>query len=239
MNRMQPEAHTLTAAYVCDALESAERVAFEEHLRVCPACRQEVAELREVAAALGMAAAAPPPERLKAAVAERIAVTRQVPPKVTPLAAALGAGRGSGRRQRYPRRTRAGWIVAAALAGVVAGQAVYSVQQQDRIDTVSQQATAMAQLLSAPDMQTSTGAVQTGGTAMVVDSRQLNEAAIALSGLTAPPAGKAYQLWMIGTGAPRSGGVLTLADGATGPIITHALDDAKTIGLTEIGRAHV
>ena len=231
---MQPEAHTLTAAYVCDALDPAERAAFEEHLDECPACRQEVAELREVAAALGAAAAANPPERLKAAVDARIAVTRQLPPRVTPLAAALGASRSGGRRQRTQRRGRgrAGWIVAAALAGVVAGQAVYDVQQQNRIDSVSQKADSMAQLLGAADAHTATAAVNTGGSAVVVDSRSLDEAAIALTGLAAPPAGKAYQLWMIGPGGARSGGVVTLANGATGPIIAHGLGDAKSIGLT-------
>ncbi len=233
MNRMQPEAHTLTAAYVCDALDPAERAAFEAHLEACPACRQEVTELREVVAALGMAAAAAPPEQLKATVSARIAVTRQLPPKVTPLAAALGAARGGGRRQRYPRRARAGWIVAAALAGVVAGQAVYSVQQRGQFDSVSQRADAMSQLLSAPDAQSNAGTISTGGSALVVDSRRLDEAAISLSGLAAPPAGKAYQLWMIGPGtAVRSGGVVTLAGGSTGPIIAHGLDGAKTIGLT-------
>jgi anti-sigma-K factor RskA len=232
MNGMQPEAHTLTAAYVCDALDPAERAAFEEHLEVCPACRQEVAELREVAAALGMAAAATPPQRLQAAVSARIAVTRQLPPKVTPLAAALGAGRTGGRRQRYHRRGRAGWIVAAALAGVVAGQGVYGLQQQNRIDSASRQADSVAQLLSAPDMHSSTAAVRTGGSALVMDSRSLDEVAIALSGLAAPPAGKAYQLWMIGPGGARSGGVVAVAGGAAGPVVAHGLDDAKSIGLT-------
>jgi anti-sigma factor RsiW len=231
-SRMQPEAHTLTAAYVCDALDPAERAAFEEHLQECPACSQEVAELREVAAALGAAAAANPPERLKAAVDARIAVTRQLPPRVTPLAAALGASRGGGRRQRTQHRGRAGWIVAAALAGVVAGQAVYDVQQQNRIDSVSQKADSMARLLGAADVHTATAAVNTGGSALVVDSRSLDEAAIALTGLAAPPTGKAYQLWMIGPGGARSGGVVTLANGATGPIIAHGLGDARTVGLT-------
>jgi anti-sigma factor RsiW len=239
MSRIQPEAHTLTAAYVCDALDPAERTAFEGHLEVCPACRQEVAELREVAALLGMGAAETPPERLKEAVHNRIAVTRQIPPRVAPIGIGGIGGMGIGlkaaargpRRQR-PRRARAGWIVAAALAGVVAGQAVYSVQQQDRIDSVSRQATAMASLLSAPDAHSNSGAVRTGGTALVVDSRSRDEAAIALTGLATLPQGKAYQLWMIGPDGARSGGVVTLANGSSGPIIAKGLDDAKSIGIT-------
>ena len=56
MNAM-PDVHTLTGAYVCDALAPTERAAFEDHLAQCPACSQEVAEMREVAAVLGKAIA--------------------------------------------------------------------------------------------------------------------------------------------------------------------------------------
>jgi anti-sigma factor RsiW len=84
-----PEVHALTGAYVCDALDDAERAAFEEHLAQCEACALEVAELRETAAVLGMAAAEAPPERLHAAVTARIEVTRQLaPPAAAPASAA-------------------------------------------------------------------------------------------------------------------------------------------------------
>lgn len=229
MSGMQHEAHTLTGAYVLDALEPAERAAFEEHLEVCAACRQEVAELLEVTAVLGGSVAVSPPETLKAAVDARVAITRQQPPKVTPITAATSRIRKHGRQNRA---TWAGWIAAAALAGVVAGQAVYDASQQHRIDSVSQQADAMAQLLSAPDVYTGSRSVANGGTATVVVSRSRDEAAIALAGLAAPPAGKAYQLWMISPAGVRSGGVVTLANGASGAILAHGLDGAMTVGLT-------
>ena len=41
MNAM-PDVHTLTGAYVCDALDPAEREAFEEHFFGCTECAQDV-----------------------------------------------------------------------------------------------------------------------------------------------------------------------------------------------------
>jgi anti-sigma factor RsiW len=55
------EIHDLTAAYALDALDDADARAFEEHLRECPRCREELRELSEAAAALAYAAPAPAP----------------------------------------------------------------------------------------------------------------------------------------------------------------------------------
>ena len=73
---MDHEVHSLTGAYVCHALDPAERAAFERHLAACPTCVQEVAELEETAAVLAAAAAQTPPGRMKGAVDDRIVVTR-------------------------------------------------------------------------------------------------------------------------------------------------------------------
>ncbi|MBS2963605.1 anti-sigma factor [Actinocrinis puniceicyclus] len=267
-----PDVHTLTGAYVCDALASDERAAFEAHLAQCPVCRQEVTELREVVAVLGAAAALEPPARLKAAVGARIAVTRQLPPKVGeerattagpveqgpveqgpveqgpveqgpveqgPVAdgkaeygqvASLDEARA---RRRLRRSAWSGWAVAAALAGVLAVLGVHSGSQQQQINALSQQTKVVQQLLDAPDAHSGNAAVQTGGTAAVLDSRSRDEAVITFAGLAAPPPGKTYQLWMMGPGGARSGGLLPVpASGNPGPVVAHGLGDAKTIGLT-------
>jgi anti-sigma-K factor RskA len=130
--------------------------------------------------------------------------------------------------------------VAAALAGVVAGLAIEDASQQNQISTAQQhagaaaaQASALAALLAAPDVHSAVGQVSTGGAAVVVDSRSRDEAAITLAGLTEPGAGQAYQLWMIGPGGTRSGGVVALdAHGSSGTILARGLGDAKTVGLT-------
>ena len=251
MNVM-PDVHTLTGAYVCDALAPVERAAFEEHLTQCAACSQEVAELREVAAVLGKAAALEPPARLKAAVEARIAVTRQLPPEVADDEYISSAGGGnapaSGARQsgaqvtsidnapsrrRLRRSAWAGWVAAAALAGVAAGLGVHAENQQRQINALSQQAGVVQQLLAAPDAYSGSSAVRTGGTVMVLDSRSRDEAVISFAGLSAPPPGKTYQLWMIGPTGARSGGLLTVpASGSPSPVVAHNLGDAKRIGLT-------
>jgi anti-sigma-K factor RskA/putative zinc finger protein len=53
--------HGLTAAYALDALDEAEVRDYEEHLRDCPRCREELSELSQAAASLPYAVAAPPP----------------------------------------------------------------------------------------------------------------------------------------------------------------------------------
>lgn len=259
MNAM-PDVHTLTAAYVCDALAPAEREAFEEHLAQCSACSQEVTELREVTAVLGKAVALEPPARLKAAVDARVAITRQLPPEVS---SEFGAGRDSGdatesgtsggpapapqqpiaqvtpigdapsSRRRRRGLAWSGWVAAAALAGVAIGLGAHSASQQRQINSMSQQASAVQQLLAAPDARSGRADVRTGGTAMVLDSRSRDEAVISFSGLSAPPPGKTYQLWMIGPTGARSGGLLTIpATGNPNPVVAHNLGDAQTIGLT-------
>jgi anti-sigma-K factor RskA len=60
--------HSLAGPYALDALEPAERARFERHLRGCAACQAEVRGFAEVAASLGLAAAATPPPSLKGRV---------------------------------------------------------------------------------------------------------------------------------------------------------------------------
>jgi anti-sigma-K factor RskA len=55
------EIHDLTAAYALDALDEADAREFEEHLRDCARCRDELRELSEAASTLAYAAPAPAP----------------------------------------------------------------------------------------------------------------------------------------------------------------------------------
>ena len=226
MSVTDPQIHALIGAYVCDALDPAERAAFENHALACASCQQEVDELREVTAALGAATAIEPPDRLRAAVEARIAVTPQLRSVVTPISAA---------RRRRPRGwvTVAGWAAAAALAGVVAVLSVVITGQGNRIDTTNAQVSSLTLLLSAPDVHSSVGYVGTGGAATVVDSRSRDEAAIIFTGLAGLPADKAYQLWTIGPGGTRSGGLVPAgAGGPSAPILLRGLGGARTVALT-------
>jgi anti-sigma-K factor RskA len=55
------EIHDLTAAYALDALDEGDARAYEEHLRDCSRCRDELRDLSETASTLAYATAAPAP----------------------------------------------------------------------------------------------------------------------------------------------------------------------------------
>jgi anti-sigma-K factor RskA len=229
---MDPEVHSLTGAYVCHALEPAEREAFERHLAQCPTCVQEVAELQETAALLASAAAETPPARLKAAVDARIAVTRQIPPIIGGAEDGDAARRAAPARPRRRWFTALGWGLAAGMAVVVAVLGVRLNDQQNQIDQANHRSTAITTLLSAPDAHANSVNVTTGGNGRVLVSRSRDKAAITVSGLAKLPPGKAYQLWMMGPSGARSGGVLPNGSEAYDSVLAHGLGDAQTIGLT-------
>jgi anti-sigma factor RsiW len=236
---MEPQVHALTGAYVCDALDPDEERDFELHLAQCPDCTTEVAELRETAAVLAMDTIQAPPTRMHAAVRARIDLTRQLPPLTAaaeenqPSSNVVPIGRARGRRGRLSRSALAGWAVAAVLAGVVGGLSVHSAVQDRQISQANAQAAQISALLSASDVHAGVAKVSGGGSVTVIDSKERDQAAITLSGLAALPSGKAYQLWIIGTGSVRSAGVVTAAEAETGKeILTDDLGNAASVAIT-------
>jgi anti-sigma-K factor RskA len=225
----EADVHTLTGAYVCDALGVGERAAFEQHMAQCPECAAEVRELREVGAVMADAVATRPPASLKEAVDARIRVTRQDPPLTDPQAqepqAAVPAQRGSAQRRR------AAWAIAAVLALVVAGLGWRVVDQQNQINALNAQSTQISQLLAAPDASAARVPVSGGGTALVVDSRSRNEVAVSFTGVASAPSGKTYQLWlMTATGAARSVGLMESTPNH--PLLVEGLAGETAVGMT-------
>lgn len=236
----EAEVHTLTGAYVCDALGPAERAAFEAHMSECPECAGEVRELREVGAIMAAAVAKRPPDSLKAALDARIAMTRQAPPVTGGTSgAASGAGSdaapesasaASGASRRGPR-TRAAWAIAAALALLAAGLGWRTIDQQHRIDAQNAQSAQISQLLAAPDAATTRVPVSGGGSALILDSRVRNEAAVTFTGLPQVPAGKTYQLWLMAPdGKARSVGLMRTAPAE--PVLVEGLTGEADVGMT-------
>lgn len=228
------EVHTLTGAYVCDALGPDERAAFEAHMDQCPECAAEVRELREVTAIMAAAVAERPPASLKAAVDTEIGVTRQAPPVTSePVAGDSGVG-GSGAGSASAgsrRRMRAAWSVAAVLALVAAGLGWRAINQQHKIDSLNAQSTQISQLLAAPDAAATRAAVTGGGSALIIDSRGLNEAAVSFTDLAGAPSGKTYQLWLIAPdGSARSVGLMQVSPSQ--PILVQGLTGETKVGMT-------
>ena len=83
---MTDSLHALSGAYVVDALDDAERAAFERHLAQCPDCQQEVASLREATALMADDAAIPLPRACATPCwpASRTSVPSRPRPTATP-----------------------------------------------------------------------------------------------------------------------------------------------------------
>lgn len=110
---------------------------------------------------------------------------------------------------------------------------LHTAAQDRQISHANARTAQLSALLSAPDMHTGVGKVTGGGYVTVVDSRQLDRAAITLTGLADPPAGKAYQLWMIAPGTVRSGGVVPAgAENSTTPILADGLGKTVSVAVT-------
>ncbi|GIH17731.1 anti-sigma factor [Rugosimonospora africana] len=199
--------HTLSGPYALDAVTDIERAAFARHLRECPACAQEVAELTETAGRLSVDAVAEPPARLRARVLDEIGRTRQLGP---------GAGPGPGRTQpaTSTRRWRRWGVAAVAAAAVLLAGGGGALVEHQRVRQSTQAARIWA-VVEAPDavLRTVPGPDGTGRVTLVVsDSR--DQAVAVFGGLPSPGADRTYQLWLVDDG--RAIGKGTLGTGVTG-----------------------
>ncbi|MEZ5201053.1 MAG: zf-HC2 domain-containing protein [Micropruina glycogenica] len=79
---MTDESHDLIGAYALDALDAAERAAFEQHLAECEACQVELIGLRETLDDLADDTAVEPPPALRDAVLGAVAALLPPPKRV-------------------------------------------------------------------------------------------------------------------------------------------------------------
>ena len=139
---MEAGIHELTAGYALDALDPAERDAFEQHLGSCEQCQEELASFWEVTSALAVAADGPAPS---AALRERIVTSARAEKQtVVPL---------DSRRRVSPVLA----AVTAIAAAVAIGLGIYSISLNGKLDdsrsalTAQESATAV---LADPDATT-------------------------------------------------------------------------------------
>jgi anti-sigma-K factor RskA len=183
---MSTDLHTLSGAYAIDALSTDEAAAFRKHLDVCPACRQEVSELRAAAAQMGASEALAPPAQLRTRVLEAADRMPQLPPRVSSLEA------------RRSRRWAPRLLTAAAALVLVVG-AVLGVQQLQ--DDDPRLAAGVSAVFEAADshqaeVETSHGPVR------VATSQSEGEMAVDTSDLVPLDADHAYQVWSLVDGDP-------------------------------------
>ncbi|MCW4355794.1 anti-sigma factor [Hoyosella sp. YIM 151337] len=200
---MRIDFHSLTGAYALDALPPIERERFEAHLKRCPTCANEVAELRGAAARIGAAAAAEPPSHLRERVLHEVSQTRQRPPEVAP-------------ERRKPQWLPVASAVAAAaslLIAIALGIQLGQVNQQlgeerEARELIAQRYQEFADLVTAGDAQLMTTTMEGGGTASAVVAHSHNSALFVTHDLPPLPEDSDYQLWVIGPDGTHSPGVV-------------------------------
>jgi anti-sigma-K factor RskA len=217
--------HALSGAYAVDALDDVERARFERHLSGCSACRAEVESLVAAASELSVLTEVAPPASLRAKVLAEISTVRPLPPLTapqrdfadedvtsTPSAPEQAPAAGPAtpapsvesaqapdelterRRSRSTRGLARGWrmVVAAATVAVLAigGFTVWKQIDKDPSRAIADQ------VLAAPDATRYGTRLAGGATATVVRSNSLHKAVIVTSGMSQPPSGKVFQLWL-------------------------------------------
>jgi len=194
---MSADVHGLSGAYAVDALDEAERRAFEAHLAQCDECRAEVAGLRAAAVELGSLTETAPPPSLRDAVLSQITSIRPLPPvtghgsEPSPLAGAAPV---------LPLRRRApgiAWLGVAAAAVLVL---VVGLAWHPWTGPAAPRLSAAEQVLQAPDAQRFTQEVG-DAEATIVRSVSVGRAVLIAQHMAPAPAGKDLQLWLDEPGA--------------------------------------
>jgi anti-sigma-K factor RskA len=188
---MEISLHELTAGYALDALDPAEREAFEAHLEDCEPCQEELASFWEVTGGLAAAADGPAPSP---ALRERILDSaRAEEQNVISI---------SSRRRVSPVLAS----VTAIAAAVAIGFGIYAMSLNGQLDdsraALSAQETAAAVLAD-----TNTTSVPMNGGSGKVVVNDAGSAVLVLNALPAAPSGKTYQAWVITDDTPVSAGV--------------------------------
>lgn len=209
---MTDELNGLVGAYVLDALDEDERELFEQHLRSCAECAEEVRGLRNTATQLSHLSEASPPPQLRVAVLGTIAQSRPLPPVVDRNRLGSDVPDHSSQSAKVVPLRRAGrpvWqalAAACALIAIVVSAWGYS-QHREAQRATSARNSVIDALLNAPDVRASTTAMKQGQGTLIYSRREHRLVLIA-RGMPALPANQTYQLWMMTkTGAPISGGL--------------------------------
>ncbi|GAA2740531.1 anti-sigma factor [Terrabacter aerolatus] len=258
---MSEDIHALSGAYAVDALDEIERARFERHLAGCPVCQAEVQSLVAAANELSVLTEVGPPASLRAKVLAEIATVRPLPPLAAPqeqpadegvtstppatapaptpslpapAAAEPRVERGDEladrRRSRSARGFARGWrlVVAAATVAVLAigGFTVWRQVEKDPQQAIADQ------VLAAPDAMRFGKRLQDGSTATVVRSTSLQKAVLITSGMSQPPSGKVFQLWLEdATGHMASAGLMP-AGGDQVVVLAGDATHSKAAGVT-------
>ncbi|GAB3706838.1 anti-sigma factor [Nocardiopsis oceani] len=198
---LSQDPHSLTGAYVLNALTPSESVRFEDHLADCDSCVQEVRGFTETSALLASAAAQTPPAELRAKVLEEVSRTRQLAPPLERLA--------------EPRRRGWPWTLGLALAACVAlivALGAVILDQRNQVDELRSNEQQIAAVLADPDAVSTSAEPMEGVSVTVVHSESLGDLVFSAHGLD-DLQDEDYQLWLTrDDGTVYSAGVLAVED---------------------------
>ncbi|NUS71899.1 MAG: anti-sigma factor [Corynebacteriales bacterium] len=214
------DAHTLVGPYILNAVDASERAVVEKHLRQCPTCAQEVAELSVTASSLSTPALAQPSMRLREDLLRQVRHTPQLPPKPQPQRNVTRTG-----NVRWEWRPQ---LAAAAMALALFAVLVTAVIINYRDDSTPAPTDRVAAVLQAEDAVSHSVSVD-GTTLTVVSSRDKDASVVVPSGMAPAPSGKAYQLWLIKPDSVRSAGMMGSTKGTQ--LVTD-IGDAQELGVT-------
>ena len=244
MRLQHDDLHTLTGSYAVDALPPDELDEFERHLTHCGSCASEVRGLRETAARLALSVAEQPPAQMRAQVLAAAERTRQLPP-ITSERPSRGAPRSirSARSARAARRVWIPRISVVAAAASVALAVVFGVSQSNtssRLSTLENQLSAarvhnqqVDSVLAQGDLRLVSNKTSVGGSVSAIVSPSAARLVVVTSGLPALPAGKVYELWLLGPSVAQPSGLLTAAQhGRTVPVVATGYVKGYKLGVT-------
>ncbi|MDQ2982384.1 MAG: anti-sigma factor [Actinomycetota bacterium] len=206
--------HDLAAPYALDALEEESARAFEEHLGMCPQCRDEVASFRETAAALAYAAESPPPP---AGLGARIVdAARAERPNVASL------------RKRWA--LPAAGLAAAAVAATVV-LAIWATSLSRSLNDERSARKRDGRIVSILSDREAQRLPLSGANGWLVVSPTRN-AVLVVDGLSPAPHRQTYQAWIVNGKRAESAGVFRGGAGRKFAVLTRPVPANTIFGVT-------
>jgi anti-sigma-K factor RskA len=237
------ELHTLAGPYVMDAITPEERASFATHLADCAECREDVREMRETTARLGMAAAVRPRPELKEQTIRAAFLTNQLAPVVgggteqerpepagdhrPPLVRLAGGRRSATALTRFALAAAALVVVVAMGLGLLMNNVMQQLHHSQRQDHM------IATVLNARDAVMLTAKITTGGNATAVMSHSERRLVFTANGLRQLPSSRMYELWLMGPAGNRPAGMIKPEpDGTAGPAVVSGMRPGDVLGMT-------
>lgn len=228
--------HDPLPLYALGALPDDERAAFEAHLRTCARCQQELADHGAALNELASVVERPPDDRLRAAVLDAVVSTPQETSAGdrsdgrsdgAPREAVVAPTRASTRSRRYAVAVA---ILAVAFLAATTTAALLWVRVVELERLTAGQPADVIDVLTADDARLVDLDTELSGTVRVAVAPSTDRGVVLGDDVQRPPSDRAYQLWLLDDGAPRSGGVLAGRDGVLATVSD--IGDADAVAIT-------